>query len=173
MDDHLTLHPLVRQMILEGTRDKVLTLNWAPVDCDAYRCLGLRDLAPLATKARAQIITEALVAGNRFVSYSRNRNFYTENQRYYRETYSYRAIVPAVDQLGDAGLIDHDRMPPGHRGFQSRFRAAPQLLNALASAAVRYQPLEIIVLRDADGNPVGYRDNRDTRQMRKIGRAHV
>ena len=56
--DDLALHPLVRQMIREGTRDKPLTLNWAPVERDAYNCLRLRDLkSPLALKARTQIIT--------------------------------------------------------------------------------------------------------------------
>src|SRR5262249_48583429 len=93
--DDLALHPLVRQMIREGTRDKPLTLNWAPIERDAYDCLGLRDLkSPLAMKARIQIITEALVAGDRFTSYSRRPAFYTESQRYYRPTYSFRAIVP-------------------------------------------------------------------------------
>jgi len=163
----LALHPLVRQMIREGTRDRPLTLNWGPVERDAYNCLGLRDLTPLAMKARTQIITEALVAGDRFINYSRRRSFYTQSQRYYRPTYSYRAIVPAVDQLAAVGLIEHVKMPPGHRGFQSRFRATRDLLKELAPVEVVYKPLELIVLRDADGNPIDYRDNRDTRAMRK------
>src|SRR5262245_38745856 len=161
-----TLHPLVRQMVYEGTRDKPLTMNWAPVDRDAFEGLGLPDLkSKLSTKARTQIITEALVAGNRSISYSRRCGFYTGTQRYYRPTYSYRAIVPAVDQLAKAGLIEHEKMPPGHRGFQSRFRATPELVRELSHVEVQYKPLELIVLRDADGNPVDYRDNRETRAM--------
>src|SRR5215467_9071458 len=128
----LALHPLVRQMIREGTRDRPLTLNWGPVERDAYNCLGLLDLTPLAMKARTQIITEALVAGDRFINYSRRRSFYTQSQRYYRPPYSYRAIVPAVDQLAAVGLIENVKMPPGHRGFQSRFRATRDLLKELA-----------------------------------------
>jgi hypothetical protein len=167
-EDFLALHPLVRQMIHEGTRDKALTLNWAPVERDAYDRLGLRDLrSPLAMKARTQIITEALVAGNRSISYSRNRNFYSDDQRYYRPTYTYRAIVPAIDQLATEGLLEHERVPPGHRGFQSCFRAAPDLIKGLAAAEVQYKPLELIVLRDEAGNPIDYRDNRETRAMRK------
>jgi hypothetical protein len=166
-EELLALHPLVRQMIYEGTRDKPLTLNWAPVERDAYDCLGLPGLGRLAMKARAQIITEVLVAGDRSISYSRNKNFYNDSQRYYRPTYSYRAIIPAIDQLAAAGIIEHEKMPPGHRGFQSRFRAAPDLLKELAAVEVQYRPLELIVLRDADGNPVDYRDNRETRAMRK------
>jgi hypothetical protein len=166
-EDVPTLHPLVRQMIREGTRDRALSLNWAPVDPDAYDHLGLPDLNPLGMKARKQIITEALVAGNSYISYSRRHDFYNENQRYYRPTYSYRAIVPAVDQLAAAGLILHEKMRPGHRGFQSRFRASPDLLKELATVEIKYKPLELIVLRDADGNPIDYRDNRETRAMRK------
>jgi hypothetical protein len=133
----------------------------------ANDCLKLRDLSPLAMKARTQIITESLVAGNRSISYSRRCAFYTESQRYYRPTYTYRAIVSAVDQLAVEGLIEHEKMRPGHRGFQSRFRAAPDLLKALSAVEVQYKPLELIVLRDADGNPVDYRDNRETRAMRR------
>jgi hypothetical protein len=167
MSDDLTLHPLVRQMVREGTRDKPLTMNWAPVERDVYDLLGLRDLTPLAMKARTQILTEALVAGDRFISYSRRHDFYTESQRYYRPTYSYRGIIPAVEQLANEGLIEHERAPPGRRGFQSRFRATPDLLKGLSTVRVQYKPLELIVLRDVDGNPVGYQDNRDTRAMRK------
>jgi hypothetical protein len=166
-EEFLALHPLVRQMIREGTRDKALSLNWAPVDPDAYNWLGLPDLTPLATKARTAILTETLVAGNRSISYSRDRNFYNDRQRYFRPTYSYRAIVPAVDQLADAGLIEHDRARPGRRGLQSRFRIAPALLEELSAIEVQYKPLELIVLRDHDGNPIDYRDNRETRAMRK------
>jgi hypothetical protein len=166
-EDFLALHPLIRQMIREGIRDKALSLNWAPLERDAYDCLALADLTPLAMKARTQIITEALVGGSRFISYSRRPNYYNESQRYYRPTYSYRAIVPAIDQLAREGLIEHDKMPQGHRGFQSRFRAAPDLIKTLSAVEVQYKPLELIVLRDEAGIPVDYRDNRETRAMRK------
>jgi hypothetical protein len=167
MSDDLTLHPRVRQAIYEGNRDKPLTLNWAPTEPDAYAHLGLPALNPLATKARTQIIAEALAAGQRFVSYSRHKPFYTHGQRYYRPTYSFCGILPAVDQLAAAGVIEHEKVPIGHRGFQSRFRSSSALLAETASTGVVYKPLEIIMVRDAEGNPVDYHDNRDTRRMRK------
>jgi hypothetical protein len=168
MSDDLTLHPRVRRAIYEGKRDKPLTLNWAPTEPDAYDCLGLPALSNRnAMKARTQIITEALAAGDRFISYSRDKQFYTHGQRYYRPTFTYRSILPAVGQLAGAGLLEHEKVPPGHRGFQSRFRATPTLLKEMASVPVVYRPLEIIVLRDADGNAIDYRDNRETRRMRK------
>src|SRR5262249_34089498 len=104
---------------------------------------------------------------NRYISYSRRKEFYAQRQRYYRETYSYRAIVPAVDQLAAAGQLDHEKMPPGSRGYQSRFRASDVLLKELEQVKVVYEPLETILLRDHDGYLVNYSDNRDTRRMRK------
>jgi hypothetical protein len=167
VSDDLTLHPRVRQAIYEGNRDKPLTLNWAPTEPNAYGHLGLPALNPLATKAHTQIIAEALAAGQRFVSYSRHKSFYTHGQRYYRPTYSFHSILPAVDQLAAAGVIEHEKVRPGYRGFQSRFRASAALLAETASTGIVYKPLEIIMVRDAEGNPIDYLDNRDTRRMRK------
>jgi hypothetical protein len=164
----LSLHPWVREAIYEENRDKPLTLNWAPAEPDAYDRLGLRRLTANAMRARDQIIAEALVAGpDQYISYSRRREFYARNERYYRQTYTYRAIIPAVDQLAAEGLLDHQKMPQGHRGYQSRFRASVALLKELEKVKVVYEPLETIILRDRDGYLVDYRDNRDTRRMRK------
>jgi hypothetical protein len=167
-DDDEPLHPWVREQIEQGNRDKPLTLNWLPAEPEILDCLGLPKLTPMATAARAQILTEALVAGpDRWTSYSRNRNSYSRGQRYFRSTYTYRAIVPAVDQLDAEGLLDHQKMPQGNRGFQSRFRASDVLLKELGKLPVIYQPVELLILRDLNGDLVDYRDNRDTRRMRK------
>src|SRR5262249_37415703 len=103
---------------------------------------------------------------HRFISYSRDTHFYTHGQRYYRPTYTYCPIFPAVAQLEGAGLIEHEKVPAGHRGFQSRFRASEVLLKEMARVPIEYRPLEIIILRDAEGNPIDYRDSRETRRMR-------
>jgi hypothetical protein len=167
-DELLALHPLIQQMIRQGNRDRALTLNWAPAEPDAYDCFDLPALSNRnAMKARTQIITEALAAGDRFISYSRRKHFYARVQRYYHPTCTYHSIIPAVDQLAEAGIIEHEKVPPGHRGFQSRFRASQALLKEMAQVPVVYRPLEIIILRDAEGNPKDYRDNRETHQMRK------
>ena len=167
-DVPLPLHPWVRQAILEDRRDRVLTLNWRSSEPGSYDRLGLPDLnSANAMKAREQIITEAIVAGpERWISYSRRRDYYASHQRYWRQTYAYRAIVPAVDQLAKEGLVEHEKVPPGHRGFQSRFRASPALIAELKETAPLYEPLEIILLRDANGDLVDYRDNRKIRAMR-------
>jgi hypothetical protein len=69
--------------------------------------------------------------------------------------------------LAAAGVIEHEKVRPGYRGFQSRFRASAALLAETASTGIVYKPLEIIMVRDAEGNPIDYLDNRDTRRMRK------
>ena len=117
-DDIADHHPWVRQAILENNRDRALTLNWRPSDPGAYDRLGLPDLnSANAMEARSQIITEALVAGGQWISYSRRWSYYTGRHRYWRPTYSYRAIIPANDQLAREVLIEHEKMPPGHRGY--------------------------------------------------------
>jgi hypothetical protein len=90
-DDDGPLHPWVREQIEQGNRDKPLTLNWLPAEPQFLDALGLPALTPMATAARAQILTEALVAGpDRWTSYSRNKNSYSRGQRYFRSTYTYR-----------------------------------------------------------------------------------
>src|SRR5260221_552252 len=81
--------------------------------------------------------------------------------------YTRSAILPAIDQLGNAGVLVHEKMRPGHRGMQSRFCAPPDLLGEMAKVPIVYGPLEIIIVRDANGNPVDYCDNRQTRTMRR------
>lgn len=149
-------------------RDRPLTMDWRPLDPDAYAVLDLPKLSPNAMRARIQLITEALVAGpDRYTSYSRRKQFYARRQRYFRETYTYRSIIPAIDQLDRVGLFDHEKMPSGHRGEQSRFRGSEPLFKALRGVEVVYDPLEIILVRDFDGSLVAYQDNREMRRMRK------
>jgi hypothetical protein len=172
--DSKGLHPDVLRQIEQGNRDRPLTLNWRLLDPDVVGDLDLPDILPRnATEAQAQMIAEALAAGYAFISYSRRFEFYAKRrrpfhkQRYYPPTYTFRAIVPAVDQLAQAGLFEHDKAAPGDHGYQSRFRASPELTDAFQHVPVVYEPLELIVLRDDHGNPVDYRDTRNTRAMRR------
>src|SRR6516164_4712510 len=163
-DDITDHHPWIRQAILENNRDRALTLNWRPSDPGAYDRLGLPDLnSANAMEARSQIIAEALAAGRQWISYSRRASYYTDRSRYRPPTYSRRAIIPAIDQLAREGWIEHEKMPQGHRGYQARFRASPALLLALTDVALVYEPMEIIVLRDVNGDLMDYTDNRWTR----------
>jgi hypothetical protein len=112
-------------------------------------------------------LTEALAAGGNYISYSRHKQYYSGASRYCGRFFSYSAIVPAIDLLSTAGVIEHEKMRPGHRGMQSRFRATSQLITETHKIEIVYRPMEIIILRDEEGNAIEYRDNRKTRAMRR------
>ena len=123
---------------------------------------------------RAQILTEAFVVGRAdpdgWISYSRRYEFYAARRsRYWPTTYTFDTIVPAVDQLAAAGLLDHEKMPSGSRGRQSRFRASPELHKRLSDAplAVLHDPHELVILRDHEGNLVDYSDTERSRRWRR------
>lgn len=95
--------------------------------------------------ARAQIITEAVVVAHAdkdsWISYSRREGFYTARTgRYWPTTYTYSTVVPSVDQLAACGLLDHERMPPGHRSWQSRFKASDELIKFFGPNAACCDP---------------------------------
>ena len=122
---------------------------------------------------RAQIITEALVVGrsddDSWISYSRRGAFYAARRgRYWPTTYTYSTLVPAVDQLAACGLLDHQKMPPGHRGEQSRFTVSGKLIKLLnqAPVAIIHDPHEVIILHDKDGNLIDYDETERSARMR-------
>ena len=159
----------------DSDRDHPLTCHWRPVAPDAFDALGLPPVrSKAAALARAQILAEAFVVGRAdpgaSISYSRAKTFYGARKgRYWPTTYTYDLLVPAVDQLAAAGLLIHEKMPPGHRGWQSRFRASPALRERLSDAplAVIHDPLEVVVLRDHEGNLVDYTDTERTGRWRR------
>ena len=121
-----------------------------------------------------RFITEAFVVGRAdpdgWISYSRRYEFYSARRgRYWPTTYTYDTIVPAVDQLAAAGLLEHEKMPSGNRGRQSRFRASPELHKRLSDAplAVLHDPHELVILRDHEGNLVDYSDTERSRRWRR------
>jgi hypothetical protein len=117
-----------------GKRDHPLNCHWRPARADAYDGLGLPPArSKAAAVARAQIITEAFLVSrsdpNAWTSYSRRREFYSSRRgRYWPPTYTYDFVVPAVDQLASLGLLDHEKMPEGNLGWQSRFKLSDELL---------------------------------------------
>jgi hypothetical protein len=132
----------VREAIKEDNRDRPLYLGLEPKDPEALAPLELPQPRKRITQlAQAQIISAALVAGRedleRWISYSRNYQYYNDVRHRYRDTYSYKLIVPTVDALTQAGWLENDRKPPGHYGEQSRMRATERLLGALEKVEVR------------------------------------
>lgn len=159
----------------DSDRDHPLSCHWRPVAPDAYASLKLPPTrSKAATIARAQIITEAFVIGraddDAWVSYSRRRAFYAAHRgRYWPTTYTYDAVVPAVDQLANNGFLTHEKMPSGNLGRQSRFKASAELIKLLNREpfAVIHDPRERVILRDKDGRPVDYTETEGTHRWRR------
>lgn len=159
----------------QDDRDHPLSCRWRLLTPDAYDAL---DLPPVRSKAmavtRAQIIAEAYVIGrddrDSWISYSRRDAFYTARRgRYWPKTFTYSAVVAGVDQLVAIGLLDHQKMAPGHRGEQSRFKASAKLLKLLNEkpVAIIHEPREEIVLRDNDGNWIDYTETEQSSRRRQ------
>jgi hypothetical protein len=159
----------------DDDRDHPLSCHWRPVAPDAFESFDLPSVrSRAAVLGRAQIITEAFVVGRAdpdgWISYSRRYEFYAARRsRYWPTTYTFDTIVPTVDQLAAAGLLDHEKMPSGNRGRQSRFRASPELHKRLSDAplAVLHDPHELVILRDHEGNFVDYSDSERSRRWRR------
>jgi hypothetical protein len=157
----------------EAERDYALSFHWKPVDFGVLDGLGLPPARNIVHgRARASILTEAYIIGhtqpNRWISYSRRRDFYTDQQRYRGTAYTYNTVVSTVDQLADFGLLENAVAHPGSRGRQSRFRATTELVDAFdRPISVHYDPHELIQLKDADGRLVQYRDTAETERMRR------
>jgi len=106
------------------------------------------------------------------VSYSRTARHYDMPRRYRNPLYTWRKIVSAVDYLHDLGLIEHNKRPPGWRGWQSTIRATDELRGVCADVTggqrlIVAKPAELILLRNETGKLIDYRDNRDIDRMRR------
>jgi hypothetical protein len=160
-------------------RDRALNLGWH-LPGDTRLLAPFRDLPPrhgATTEAIiAQSIAEHLRNPGGFVSYARRRQWYAERRRYFGARMpGYETVVAAVDRLAEAGYLVHDKRVPGHRGWQSRFRASEWLIGIAEHDRIAptrpFDPGELIRLRDKDGKLVDYRDTAETRRMRRSLRA--
>jgi hypothetical protein len=122
--------------------------------------------------ARELILAEAIAVAraspSRWTSYSRRKAFYSDTRRYRARPLTFATVVPTIDELADMRYLEHEKARPYQLGWQSRYRATPSLLEAANDNQVKVsvQPHEPIILRDADRNPVDYRDTNATCRMR-------
>lgn len=134
---------------------------WRPVEIEELQSrLGLRpgrtrDIDIVMGYVLGQAIKTYRADPDRWISYSRNKNWYHEpgRQQYFPVRAPYASMVAAADQLGGCGALEHKKMPPGNLGEQSRFRATADLYRAYTARPVPLicSPRERIILRDADG----------------------
>jgi hypothetical protein len=151
-------------------RDKPLSFHWR-AESDEY----LNNIPPPGylsesqRRAWASIILDAVLEEmgvGRWISYSRRKSFYSGCQRYYGTDYTYCIVPPIVDHLEAAGIIEHEKARPGDLGWQSRFRAAPGLVEAVTLPPVTHDPLELVRLKK-DKRLVDYRDTAGTETWRR------
>lgn len=151
----------------EIERQRHLSLRWQP----RRHWPALRNAFGGDETMSAVIL--ALAPARDWAAYSRSKSHYGLPRRYRSTLYTYRRVVGAADRLDALGLIEHDRTPPGLRGWQSSMKATPELIaitNKIISARPRLEPAkppEGILLRDADGALIDYRDTASTMRMRR------
>jgi hypothetical protein len=117
---------------------------------------------------------------NRPVRYARDKNKYTRDRRYGKLFFKYDRLIPIIDALESLGYIEQSSFYFDHEkkgeGLQTRMWG----INKLWSLCQEYRLLqafplvpelpedeEIIILRDEDGKEIGYRETKQTRQMRE------
>jgi len=111
------------------------------------RALGL--CVPRKLEAAvSSVLAEAILAAEsgKAVSYSRNRNFYSNSRRYRGTAYTYSTVLRSVALVHNAGLIIDRQVPPGHLGWQSSFAATERLVEAClgVNPSMTYADAEII-----------------------------
>src|SRR5262249_34180819 len=149
---------------------------WRPIEIEELQAnLGLRagrtrDINTVMGYVLGQAIKTYRADPERWISYSRNKNWYQDpgRQQYFPVATSYASMVAAVDQLAATGAIEHIKSPRGNRQ-QSRFRAAPDLYRAYSERPVQLicAPRERIILRDADGAVAAYQNSDRIGKWRK------
>jgi hypothetical protein len=154
-------------MTTRGDRDTPLSLRWE----SRRHWPALRHEFGRDETTSAVIL--ALVTSGGWVSYSRHKPHYSVPRRYRSRLYTYRRIVGAADHLDALGLIEHNRAAPNQRGWQSSMKATPELItrtSKIISAGARLEiarPAESVILRDADGALLDYRDTASSMRMRR------
>ena len=154
------------------TGDKALSFLWKTGGDEWLDPLDLP--APASRRvgsARSPVILDAVQEAeglNRWISYSRNHNFYPGKKRYQGPNYAYSTVPPTVDELALLGLFEHVKAPQGPDvGWQSIFRATPALIEAVTMPLIRYRPAELVVLKDAKKRLLDYKNTERTCRMRR------
>jgi hypothetical protein len=148
--------------------DTPLALDWHCEPCLIEK-LGLRPKNARELDALTGVIGALLTAAEagRWVSYSRNRNRYSGKQRYQGPSFTYRLIIPVVDELARIDLIEHRKArPTSHGGWQSRMRASPALTEAAGDGVLQHHVCELLRLKDGT-QLIPYADTSQTIRWRR------
>jgi len=149
-------------------RDDPLKLDRS-CDPDLIDKLSLTPKGSRHMEALSGVLACLLLAAEkeRWVSYSRNHNWYVGKQRYNGPNFTHRYVVSTVDALDRFGLIENERSRPGANRWQSRMRALPVLIEAGRDCILNYRLREPLRLKDADGRLIPYKETAQTSRLRR------
>jgi hypothetical protein len=149
---------------------------WRPNEIEQLQAnLGLhagrtRDINTVMGYVIGQAIKTYRADPERWISYSRNQNWYRDlgRRQYFPVATPYASVRSAIDQLAATGAIEHRKSPPGNLGQQSCFRATADLYRDYMERPVPLvcTPRERIILRDGDGRLAPYQNSRQTDRWR-------
>ena len=141
-----------------------LTAELGPVEDRLALPLARGGVAQVRAALIANVIYAQLRSPETWLFYSRDRNHYAERalaRRYTSRCHTYANTMAAIESLSAVGLIEERRTVPSPTAkYRSRVRASASLLKSLEGVDLRFnvKPFEVIVLRDARGHPLDYRD---------------
>ena len=140
----------------EERRDLALSFQFKIADCakliERLEKLGYKDAINARWEAvRLSIFAEAVAAYDtgRWISYSRNRNYYSKLDRYFGTDYSYDRVVGSVDQAAEFKiplLVNHK--VHCYSKTQSTFRATAALVKLFEDIDFEFQFFDVIRLRE-------------------------
>ena len=112
------------------------------------------------------------------VRYSRDKSAYSHNRRYGKLYFKYHTLLPVIDALLSLGYIEEKKGRSTYedkkKGFQTRIWPTPALIGLFIDYQLilpdffqKPEPEELIIKKDKSKKLVGYREDKNTHQMRK------
>ncbi|MGO8390536.1 hypothetical protein ACC760_07240 [Rhizobium ruizarguesonis] len=155
----------------DPTKDRPLGFSWRmrSEELNAVLDLPVMD-TPLEQEVLDAVVADGIVSAHlypgRRVSYSRRSEHWTQRMRYTGPGWRRDVITRVIDKLVEGGiLIEHDRRPPGMRRVQSSYLPNP-LLATFAMPKLTKRRGESLILRNAEGELLAYKDTPQTRDRR-------
>ncbi len=167
MDDcEITDHQIEKHHLTE--KQVPLSVRWETKDVrhDLNREFGFNE----AESSIALSLTSEFRGRGRYTSYSLHAEWYS---RHKDRILSYRKVKAAFEGFEQAGLIENHKQKPGKLGLQSYARAKIELVERVElvfspeKRLIIIEPREPIIIRDKDGVPTHFDENRETRRMRR------
>jgi hypothetical protein len=127
---------------------------------------------PMEQEVLEAVVADGIVSAHlypgRRVSYSRRAEHWTQRMRYTGPGWRRDVVIRIIDELVEKEiLIEHDRRPPGKRGVQSSYLPNP-MLATFAMPKLNKRRGESLILKNAAGELIAYKDTPQTRDRRNM-----